>query len=908
MAQFLYNVILFPLVQIIEFVYLLVHGIFLGKPCPAGYAIIGVSVAITLLCLPLYIVAEKWQQVERDTQKKLEPGISRIKAVFKGDEQYMILRTFYRQNGYHPMMALRSSFGLLIQIPFFMAAYTYLSHLEELKGLSFLFINDLGAPDATFHIGAFPVNVLPIAMTLINCISGAIYTKGFKVKDKIQVYGMAALFLVILYQSPAGLVLYWTMNNIFSMVKNIFYKMKKPLLVFYCCACAAVAFIDWFLLFRHGGYLYKRLSLVFIFSLVFFIPLFLKLVKILLDKPFAGLVENKKASFGLFASSCAVILFVFGLYIITSVISASPVEFSFIDSVESPFVFIRSNFSRLLGLCVVWPMCIYFLFGKRIKACISLVFAFLAASVLINVFAFPGNYGNLTQILTLESIAKLHPSKVQVLLNLSVLFAAALAVAVIVVLNKSKWVIFAFGFGAAALVLSSSISFGKISREYRNYAELRKSQGEKNSLEPVFHLSRTGQNIFVVDFDRFIGALVPEIFNEHPELYDVFSGFTFYPNTASYCMGTIAGSPPMFGGYEYTPQKMNQRNTESLVSKHNEATFVMPVLFMNNGFNVTVSDISFANYSWIPDMSSFDRYPDISAFNTARTYKALWASQHPEVVGKDSVSSMLITNSFWYSLLRISPCALRELIYNSGRYWNSRTTDNKLNNFIEPYSALDYLPELTDFTSEKPTYTFFVNDSTHEPLFLQAPDYVPVKQVTDFGPGKYSREEHYHVDSAALLRFAEWINLLKENGVYDNTRIIIVSDHGAAIPTDVFPELNDTKVIPRIEGVNPVLMVKDFNAVGKLKTDMDFMTNADVAAISCDGVIPDPVNPFTGNRINMDGKSGDVIYGGQPYHFSPDNQNKNTFKIGGWFTVGKDMFSPDAVRSVSEKEAMEAAE
>ena len=108
----------------------------------------------------------------------MKSQIERIKTTFKGDEQYMILTAHYRENHYHPLMALRSSISLIIQIPFFMAAYHYLSNMEQLRGVSFYFIKDLGFADRTFMVGAFPVNVLPIAMTAINIIAGAIYSKG----------------------------------------------------------------------------------------------------------------------------------------------------------------------------------------------------------------------------------------------------------------------------------------------------------------------------------------------------------------------------------------------------------------------------------------------------------------------------------------------------------------------------------------------------------------------------------------------------------------------------------------------------------------------------------------------------------------------------------------------------------
>jgi membrane protein insertase Oxa1/YidC/SpoIIIJ len=141
----------------------------------------------------------------------------------------MVLSACYRQNHYHPVYMMRSTLGLLIQIPFFIAAYSYISHLEIIKGASFFIIRDLGSPDGFLHIGKFTINVLPLLMTLINCISGAVYTKNFEIRDKIQLYGMAAIFLALLYASPSGLVLYWTANNIFSLIKNILKGNKKVL-------------------------------------------------------------------------------------------------------------------------------------------------------------------------------------------------------------------------------------------------------------------------------------------------------------------------------------------------------------------------------------------------------------------------------------------------------------------------------------------------------------------------------------------------------------------------------------------------------------------------------------------------------------------------------------------------------
>ena len=132
----------------------------------------------------------------------------------------MMLQTYYRQNHYKPTDAFKGSVSLLLEIPFFIAAYRFLSGLSAIRGVSFGAIADLGSPDALIQLGAFSINLLPFLMTAVNLISSAIFTKGYPLKTKIQLYGMALFFLVLLYKSPSGLVLYWTLNNVFSLGKN----------------------------------------------------------------------------------------------------------------------------------------------------------------------------------------------------------------------------------------------------------------------------------------------------------------------------------------------------------------------------------------------------------------------------------------------------------------------------------------------------------------------------------------------------------------------------------------------------------------------------------------------------------------------------------------------------------------
>ncbi|MBQ2454149.1 MAG: YidC/Oxa1 family membrane protein insertase, partial [Lachnospiraceae bacterium] len=209
----LYTILIGPIKLFFEIVYSCVYSI-TANP---GISIVFLSLAINLLVLPLYMRADAMQEEEKDIQNRLSRGVSHIRKTFKGDERMMILQTYYRQNHYKPTYVLRGAAPLFLEIPFFIAAYSFLSNLSILEGISFGPIADLSRPDGLLRLGALTVNLLPILMTLVNFVSSAIFTKGYPLKTKIQLYGMAVFFLIFLYGSPSGLVFYWTLNNLFSL-------------------------------------------------------------------------------------------------------------------------------------------------------------------------------------------------------------------------------------------------------------------------------------------------------------------------------------------------------------------------------------------------------------------------------------------------------------------------------------------------------------------------------------------------------------------------------------------------------------------------------------------------------------------------------------------------------------------
>ena len=187
-----------PLQLLFEVIYLLANRI-IENP---GASIIVLSLLMNFLVLPLYKRADAMQEEEKAMERRLRDGVRHIKKTFKGDEKMMILQTYYRQNHYKPTYVLRGAVSLMLEIPFFIAAYRFLSGLALLQGASFGPIADLGQPDALLTIGTLHVNLLPFLMTGVNLISCVIFTKDSPLKTKIQLYAMALFFLVFLYTSP----------------------------------------------------------------------------------------------------------------------------------------------------------------------------------------------------------------------------------------------------------------------------------------------------------------------------------------------------------------------------------------------------------------------------------------------------------------------------------------------------------------------------------------------------------------------------------------------------------------------------------------------------------------------------------------------------------------------------------
>lgn len=868
-----YQIVIAPIEMIIEWIFL-----FYEKKIKFGGtagAIVAVSLGVNFLALPLYNIADRLQEKERNLQQSLSKWVKHIKTHFKGDERFMMLQAYYRENNYHPLYALRSSLSILIEIPFFIAAYHFLSNSTSLHGTGFAFIKDFGIPDKLINLSfgtkLISINILPVIMTLINFVSGAIYLKKAPIKEKIQLYGLALVFLFLLYNSPSGLVCYWILNNLFSLFKNIIAQRKNPNKIYYIIISTILSVITVLLCIKKGSLHKKMIIVLFVFLFISF-PYIIKFLKNKIHLKKNILNQNNIPNvFPLFFCGLGTALLT-GYLLPSIIISSSPIEFANLGSITSPLTYIFSSVFFFIGLFVFWPCVIYYMFNQKVKNTITAISFLTLIFGLLNTFVFKYDYGIIDVIFNVEN---------DLLLMKYGLFYTLIPVLVFALIITAWFFIKKYNLSKLVITLSivlclaefsfATINVSKIKTKYIEFKNNSISQSSKNSeIEKVIHLSKTKQNVIVLFLDRAIGCYFPYFLEQFPEYKKSFDGFINYKNTLSYGAYTLTGIPPILGGYEYTPEKMSERDSELLVDKHNEATILLPTLFSEKNWKSTVINPPWSNYKEDveKDYSEFEGVKNTTVHNLIGEYtKTDFFSYSTNFFGDTyDIGKICKHEIVNFNIMQILPPFLRNTFYGDFRraYTNIKA-------FIDNYSAMYYINEETDFDSDDNNYVFYANNTIHMPTYLNETfDFPTLEKNENTGSYKTYNDfetQLYEVYCAIFIKTAKFLDYLRENDAYDNSRIIIVSDHGYHVnmqyyshitTDDIKDSLYDFRKSDRQipNSFDCTLMFKEFNCNEPLKTDDTFMTNADSFYFAIKDLNLSDTNPFTGKKFSVEKDNG----------------------------------------------------
>jgi len=195
-----------------------------------GIAIIILTLITKIILFPLGNKSYK----SMNDMKRMQPLMTEIREKHKDDKKKMNEETMalYRTYKINPM---GGCLPMVVQLPVFFALYRMLYQAIELRHAPFFgWINDLSAPDRLFQFGfSIPFMEPPHGIPVLTIVMGATMflqqkmspPPGDPTQAKLMMF-MPLIFTVIFINFSAGLVLYWLINNIFSIAQQ-YYIQKK---------------------------------------------------------------------------------------------------------------------------------------------------------------------------------------------------------------------------------------------------------------------------------------------------------------------------------------------------------------------------------------------------------------------------------------------------------------------------------------------------------------------------------------------------------------------------------------------------------------------------------------------------------------------------------------------------------
>lgn len=412
--------------------------------------------------------------------------------------------------------------------------------------------------------------------------------------------------------------------------------------------------------------------------------------------------------------------------------------------------------------------------------------------------------------------------------------------------------------------------------------------------EQPLRFSRTQPNVLILFLDRFMGSFVESILQTHPELAERLSGFTWYPRTVAAGENSIVGVHPMLGGYDYLPVEMNARG-KLLRDVSVEAYSILPINFSKKGYRVNVVSPRGLGFTMAGDCR-FLEMDGVYCTHISPTVSKRRAEQMGfplNDLSKSSYADLLVL----LASMRGAPYAMKEVLLQKGP-WRP-FLDHSAGTTFREWAELKALAELSFPQASEPNFNFISNILPHEPYFMgedclprQERFKVPLEEARRRGHVSLHSLQHAIAARCALLAVADYFDFLKGAGVYDNTKIVIVSDHGihGAIEDHSTRAVAGGTEDDFFVRTRSVLLVKEREASGRLRVSEAFMPNAEVPRIVCED-IGGCVNPYLGNKPIADLGRDDPFFASiVPWQFS--QQNRHSFVIEEQLALrGKDPFN-----------------
>jgi hypothetical protein len=394
-------------------------------------------------------------------------------------------------------------------------------------------------------------------------------------------------------------------------------------------------------------------------------------------------------------------------------------------------------------------------------------------------------------------------------------------------------------------------------------------------------LGKEKNNVLVIMLDRLMGGFVEAILEREPKIAASLDGFVWYPKTISAGWNSISGVHPLLGGYDYMPREMNKRN-QPIVEVSAESFAILPFNFSRNGYHTNFVNPRGLGFTVNGDCSYLEMTGVSCSHTPAAVAKNLAAEHDVQLtdLAKSSYADLLVL----LGLMRETPYITRAILSERGP-WKKFMDHSAGTTFIQ-WAELKSLPDLSTTDSDQNNLNIFFNMLPHESYFLNEnctprPSRLKLsrKEISKRGFRNLFELQHFIGSRCSLRLVADYLDWMKERDVYDNTMIIIVSDHGISGPA----QDRSSRAVAggtthnRFVRSRSVLLVKRREAHGPVRISEDFMPNAEVPRIVCEE-IGGCVNPYLADKsIAAHGRDIPFVVSYVPWQFNL--QERNALKI-----------------------------
>lgn len=339
--------------------------------------------------------------------------------------------------------------------------------------------------------------------------------------------------------------------------------------------------------------------------------------------------------------------------------------------------------------------------------------------------------------------------------------------------------------------------------------------------------SRDKTNVVYVIADMFNGNYIGRIIEEFPEYKEKLDGFIWYPECLAISGTTVTSYPGIFGGYDNIPIKLNENDKTGTEEIREAARFFFTGI-KDSGYSCTVAD----PYVFLETDTAGAKIV------YSRNYNSYWEKKNGIYLGEDTfnMSSVLVM----LSIFNCAPYHLKNIIYDNS-YWiilrGSVSHYFGRKSAIDSLAYIDLLPEISSVNNSGGSFIYIYNHLPHTPYGINKDGNVISNDFPDDENKRFDTGiAAYHSAKKCLDVLINWFEWMKQQDVYDNTVIMVVSDHGnlsndngITYTKEMSKSINNPSIFNYdASRANALLLMKNAHDRGNVKIDTRPISSAEI--------------------------------------------------------------------------------